>query len=128
MGMAYFQKADYPKAISFYDKALKSKIESLPNSRHISVVYCTMGQQTKTDAILKRAEERLGFLPDKHYELTAIQANVGNMSFDEGKPYEAISLYEKSIEGAKKSLSENHSDFIMYYNYIGLLYESVGGY
>ncbi|CAF1463447.1 unnamed protein product [Rotaria magnacalcarata] len=90
MGMSYFQKVGYPKAISFYEKALKSKIESLPNSRHfvgklynnISVVYCTMGQQTKADSIFKKAEERLGFLPDKHYELTAIQANVGNMSFD----------------------------------------------
>jgi tetratricopeptide (TPR) repeat protein len=137
LGRVKNNQGEHQEAITFYEKALAIRQQSLPPNHpdlaasynNIGVVYESMGDYPKA---LSYYEKDLAIsqqsLPSNHPDLAISYNNIGNVYDRMGDYPKAFSYYEKSLAIKQQSLPPNHPDLAISYNNIGNVYDSMGDY
>ncbi|CAF1216608.1 unnamed protein product [Adineta steineri] len=130
-------QGEYPEALTYYEKSLAIKQQSLPFNHpdlamfynNIGVVYFNMADYPKALSYYEKALAiKQQSLPSNHSSLAASYNNIG-IVYNSMKDYpKALSSYEKVLTIQQQSLPSNHPDLGASYNNIGLLYDSMEDY
>jgi tetratricopeptide (TPR) repeat protein len=134
---AKYGKGEYKEALSYYEKALEIRQQSLPPN-HVDLaksyncignVYYSMGQYSKAFSSHEKALEiRQQSLPPNHLDLAKSYSNIGGVYDSMGEYSKALSYYEKALEIQQQSLPSNHPDLAKSYGNIGNVYDRMGEY
>jgi tetratricopeptide (TPR) repeat protein len=137
IGWARWSKGEYKEALSYYEKALNIRRQSLPSNHPdfsksyigIGSVHYSMGEYSKALSYYKKAVEiQQQSLPPNHPDLARSYNNIGSVYSNMGEYSKALSSHEKALEIKQQLLSSNHPDLASSYNNIGLVYDSIGEY
>jgi tetratricopeptide (TPR) repeat protein len=137
IGWAKFLKGEYKEALSYYEKALKSRQQSLPPNHpdfaksynNIGLVYSRMGEYSKAlSSYEKTVEIDKKSVPPNHPDLAQSCNNIGLVYSNMGEYSKALSHYEKAVDIRQQSLPPNHPDLAASYNNIGNVYGEMGEY
>ena len=124
---------EYSKALSYYEKSLEIKQQSLPPNHpdlagsymNIGNVYDNMGEYSKALSYYEKSLEiKQQSLPPNHPDLAASYMNIGIVYNNMGEYSKALSSHEKSLEILQQSLPPNHPDLAASYMNIGNVYET----
>ncbi|CAF1082145.1 unnamed protein product [Adineta steineri] len=137
LGMIKDDQGKYSEALTYYEKALEIRQQSLPfnhpdlgdSYNNIGLVYCNMGDYPKAFSSHEKAlairQQSLSF---NHSNLGASYNNIGSVYDRMGDYPKALSSHEKALEIRQQSLPSNHPDLGDSYNNIGLVYCNMGDY
>jgi Tfp pilus assembly protein PilF len=137
IGWAKDDKGEYKEALSYYEKALKIRRQSLPPNHpdlaksynNIGAVYYNMGEYSKALSSHEKALEiKQQSLPPNHPGLAASYNNIGNAYNSMGEHSKALSSHERALEIWQQSLPPNHPDLASSYNNVGVTYKAMGDY
>jgi tetratricopeptide (TPR) repeat protein len=137
IGWVKGDQGEYQEAITFYEKALAIKQQSLPPNHldlalsynNIGTVYDSMGDYPKALSSHEKALAiRQQSLPPDHPDLAMSYGNIGNVYFSMGDYPKALPSYEKALAIQQQSLPPNHPDLASTYGNIGAMYNSMGDY
>ncbi|CAF3809044.1 unnamed protein product [Rotaria sordida] len=129
--------SEYPKAVSFYERALDIHQNSSPSYHpdlatsynNIGNIYSIMGEYSKA---LVSYEQALDIyrksLPSDHPHFAQSYNNMGMVYQNMGEYTKALSYFKQALDICQKSLPPNHQHFAQSYNNIGILYENMGDY
>jgi tetratricopeptide (TPR) repeat protein len=137
IGWAKFLKGEYKEALSYYEKALKSRQQSLPPNHpdfaksynNIGLVYSRMGEYSKAlSSYEKTVEIDKKSVPPNHPDLAQSCNNIGLVYSNMGEYSKALSHYEKAVDIRQQSLPPKHSDLAQSHSNIGYVYGDMGEY
>jgi tetratricopeptide (TPR) repeat protein len=137
IGWAKKDKGEYKEALSYYEKALEIRQQSLPPNHpnlaasynNIGTVYKNMGEYSKALSYYEKALEiRQRSLPPNHPDLASSYNNIGNVYYSMGEYSKALSFHERTLGIQQQLLPPNHPDLASSYNNIGNVYYSMGEY
>ena len=137
IGWAKYDKGEYKEALTYYEKALKNRQQSLPSNHphlgrsynNIGLVYHNMGEYPKAISSNEKALEIFQqSLPSNHPHLALSYNNIGIVYSNMAEYSKALSSLEKALEIRQHSLPSNHPDLTMSYNNIGNVYDNMGEY
>ncbi|CAF1464427.1 unnamed protein product [Adineta steineri] len=137
LGWIKYNQGEYQEALSFYEKALKIRQQSLPSNHldladsynRIGSVHYSMGDYSKALSYYKKALAiRQQSLPVNHPDLGASYNNIGLVYYNMGDYLKALSSHEKALAIRQQTLPSNHPDLGASYNNIGLVYRNMGDY
>jgi tetratricopeptide (TPR) repeat protein len=137
LGYIKNNQGDYEKAVSYYEKALSIKEQTLPPNylslaisyNNIGSVYDDMGDYQKTLLFYRKALKMLRktLRPNSAHFATSYN-NIG-LVYKIIKEYSnALSFYETALLIRQKTLPSNHPDLATSYNNIGWVFRSTGDY
>ena len=128
IGWAQDDKGEYKQALTYYEKALKIRQQSLSSNHpdlassynNIGVVYENMGEYSKALSSHEKALEiKQQSLSSNHSHLAASYSNIGNVYYNMGEYSKALSSHEKALEIKQQSLPSNHPELATSYINIG---------
>ncbi|CAF1457802.1 unnamed protein product [Adineta steineri] len=137
LGWIKYNQGKYQEALSYYEKALTIRQQSLPSNHpdlamsynNIGSVYYSMGDYPKALFYYEKALViRQQSLPYNHPDLGDSYSNIGNVFSRMGNYSKALLSQEKALTIRQQSLPSNHPDLSASCNNIGLVYYSKGDY
>ena len=137
IGWAKYDKGEYKEALTFYEKALQLRQQSLPsNHPHladcyhcIGLVYYRMGDYLRASSYSEKALEiQQQSLPSNHPDLANSYNSIGNVYQSMGDYSKALSSHERALGIRQQSFPPNHPDLAASYNNIGNAYYNMGDY
>ncbi|CAF1472093.1 unnamed protein product [Adineta steineri] len=137
LGRIKLSQGEYQEALSYYEKALTIRQQSLPSNHpnlgtsynNIGSVYDRMGDYSKALSYYEKALEiRQQSLSSNHPDLASSFHNIGLVYYSMSDYPKAFSGYKKALEIRQQSLPSNHPHLAKSYNNIGLVYYKTGDY
>jgi tetratricopeptide (TPR) repeat protein len=137
IGWAKDVKGEYKEALSYYEKALKLRQQSLPPNHpdlaksynNIGNVYSNMGEYSKALWYYEKTLEiDQKSLPPNHPDIASDYNNIGAVYSNMGACAKALSSQEKALRIRQQSLPPNHPGLAKSYGNIGNVYYSMGEY
>ncbi|CAF0813456.1 unnamed protein product [Adineta steineri] len=137
LGQIKYNEGEYQEALSYYEKALAIRQQSLPSNHsdlgtsysRMGTVYASMGDYPKALSYYEKALTiRQQSLPSNHPDLAGSYNNIGLVHYNLGDYPKALSYYEKALANGKQSLPSNHPDLGSSYNNIGLVHHNMYDY
>ncbi|CAF4167778.1 unnamed protein product [Adineta steineri] len=137
LGMIKDVRGEYSEALTYYEKALAIKQQSLPSNdpglgvfyNNIGVVYHNMGDYPKALSYYEKAfTVQQQSLHSNHPSLGVSYNNIGVVYHNMGDYPKALSYYEKDLAILQQSLPSNHPDLGDFYSNIGNVYHNMGDY
>ncbi|CAF4157391.1 unnamed protein product [Adineta steineri] len=137
LGRIKYYQGEYQQALSYYEKALAIRQQSLPSNHpdfgdsyhNIGMVYSKIGGYSKALSYCEKALEiKEQSLPFNHPHLAMSFYNIGLVYDSMGDYSKALSYCKKSLAIRQQSLPSNHPDFGDSYNNIGNVHYNMGDY
>jgi len=137
IGIIYYLKSDYDKAIEYFNKALAIKIELLgENDLKITSTYENIGKVYRKKVSLDKALEYcnksvaiiLQQMGENHPRVATAYNTIGLIYCTKGDLDKALEYYSKALAIKLKLQGENHPDIAVACNNIGLVYSIKGDY
>ncbi|CAF0765359.1 unnamed protein product [Adineta steineri] len=134
LGLVHHNKAEYQKAIWYYEQGLEIKKKTLSSNHpdlassysNIAIVYRNMGEYSKALSFQERALEiQQKTLPPNHPDLATSYNNIGNVYLSMKESSKALSFYEKALEIQQKILPSNYPSLATSYSNIGMVYSKM---
>ena len=129
IGEFYYEKKQFDKAISFYQKSLEIYLKTVGSNHHetancynnIGLAYDNKGEYDRTiDYYRKSLEIYLKTVGSIHHDTANCYNNIGS-AYDNKRDHDnAIDYYNKSLEIYLKTVGSNHPETAYCYNNIGL--------
>lgn len=137
IGMAFFHKGEYSKALDNYYKALAIRLKVLGDEHvdtantynKIGLVYDSLDDNEKSlEYYFKALEIREKILGEEHPDTSGSYKNIGNVCYRQKKYKEALEFYLKALNICEKNLGEEHVDTADCYSNIGMVYSDMEDY
>ncbi|CAF1379001.1 unnamed protein product [Adineta steineri] len=137
LGRIKYSQGEYSEALSFYEKTLTIKQQSLPSDHpdlgdsynRIGIVYGSMGDYPKALSYYEKALAiKQQSLPSNHPDLGDFYNNIGMVYDDMGDYPKALLSHEKALAILQQSLPSNHPNFTSLYMGIANVYYSMADY
>lgn len=136
IGIAYYSKGDYDKALEYYEKALKIDLKIYGTEEHLDIatyygniggVYYSKGDYKKALKYYKKALKIYG--TEEHPGIATNYSNIGVVYYSKGDYDRALEYYEKAVDiDLKVYETEEHPNIATRYSNIGGVYDSKGDY
>jgi CHAT domain-containing protein/lipopolysaccharide biosynthesis regulator YciM len=131
IGLVYYIKDEYTKALEYYHKGLEIRKKSLGEIHpdvaaaynNIGIVYRQKGEYDKAlEYYQKDLLINLKVLGENNPAVAGSYGNIGNVYKTKGEYDKALEYHVKSLQGNVNSLGEKHPMVAHCYNNIGLVY------
>ena len=137
LGYIQGRQGNHQKALSYYEKSLDIKQQTLPahhlalatSYNNIGFTHDSMGDYLKALPFLEKALAiKQQNLPANHPDLATSYNDIGGVYDNMGEYSKALSFYEDALDIQQKTLPANHPDLAISYSNIGLVYDTMGQY
>ena len=137
LGCVYNKKGDYPMALEYYEKALKTELQFLASNdlliavtyNNMASVYESMANYSSALAYYENAHKiEVNSLAPDNPTLATTYSNIGALHNTLGDFSTALAYYEKALEIRKKTLPPKHPDLGIVYNNMGGIHVEMGDY
>ncbi len=135
LGAAWKGKGNYDKAIEYYEKALKSDLETFgedhPNvatyRNNLGATWKAKGEYDKAIEYYEKAlKSDLNNFGESHPKVATRWNNLGEAWRAKGKYDKAIEYYEKALKSDLNNFGEDHPNIAAYRNNLGVAWNAKG--
>ncbi|MFC2155118.1 tetratricopeptide repeat protein, partial [Acidobacteriota bacterium] len=137
LGLVLDNLGEYEKAISYFEKALSSDLETYGSEHpkvatywnNLGVAWKALGKYEKAISYFEKAlSSDLKTYGSEHPQVAIYWNNLGNAWYSLGKYEKAISYFEKALSSDLKTYGSQHPKVATRWNNLGLAWDSLGKY